>query len=100
MPLCLPERNCTFLHYFMLFFDHDVWCGAHLFLFYLTHYTDDFSCVSPLLTTAHHFLSSTLPSQWVGDIINQIKSSPLEVLTSTGELMESGYNLSHFLLLV
>lgn len=80
--------------------DHDGRCGAHLSLFYLTHYTGGFSCVSPLLSLQiiscppHFHLSG-----W-GDMINQIKSSLLEALTSTRALMESGDDLSHFLLLV
>lgn len=58
--------------------------------------TDDLTCVSSPITF-HHLLSSTLPSRWVGDIINLIKSSLLEKCTCTAELMESGYDLSHFL---
>lgn len=72
-------------------------CGARLSLFYLTHYTADFSCVSPLpllhiISCPPHFHFSG----W-GDIMNQVKSSSLEALTSTGELMEICYDLSHFL---
>lgn len=75
-------------------------CGARLSLFYLTHYTADFSCVSPLPLL--RIISCPPPfhfSGWVGggDIMNQVKSSSLEALTSTGELMEICSDLSHFL---